>query len=90
MTWGAELVAVLVEDDDADPVQGAFDGPVALDPGGDVGGWGGDQVEGADRVDDLPQVIATLRNTVISLRRITGWSNISAGLRHHAREPTDP
>jgi len=34
--------------------------------------------------------MATLRNTAISLLRITGWSNISAGLRHHARDPNRP
>jgi hypothetical protein len=32
-------------------------------------------------------VMATLRNTAISLLRLTGWTNIAAGLRHHARDP---
>ncbi len=34
--------------------------------------------------------MATLRNTAISLLRLTGWDNIAAGLRHHARDPTHP
>ncbi len=34
--------------------------------------------------------MATLRNTVISLLRITGWTNIAAGLRDHARDPNLP
>jgi predicted transposase YbfD/YdcC len=37
-----------------------------------------------------PQVMATLRNTAISMLRLDGWSNIAAGLRHHARSPEAP
>jgi hypothetical protein len=33
-----------------------------------------------------PQVMATLRNTVISLLRLAGWGNIAQALRHHARD----
>jgi hypothetical protein len=33
------------------------------------------------------RVMATRRNIVISLLRVTGWANIAAGLRHHARHP---
>lgn len=39
------------------------------------------------RTGNAPQVMATLRNTAISLLRLTGWTNIAAGLRHHARNP---
>jgi len=31
--------------------------------------------------------MATLPNTTISLLRLTGRTNIAAGLRHHARDP---
>ncbi len=30
--------------------------------------------------------MATLRNTAISLLRLTGWANIAQALRHHARD----
>jgi len=39
------------------------------------------------RTGNAPQVMATLRNTTISLLRLTGWTNIAKGLRHHARHP---
>jgi predicted transposase YbfD/YdcC len=39
------------------------------------------------RTGTAPQVMATLRNTAISLLRLAGWHNIAAGLRHHARHP---
>jgi predicted transposase YbfD/YdcC len=42
------------------------------------------------RAGNSPQVMATLRNTAISLLRLTGWTNIAAGLRHHARQPDRP
>jgi len=42
------------------------------------------------RTGNAPQVMATLRNTAISLLRLTGWDNIAAGLRHHARAPENP
>lgn len=32
-----------------------------------------------------PRVMATLRSLVIGLLRLTGWTNIAAGLRHHAQ-----
>jgi hypothetical protein len=31
--------------------------------------------------------MATIRNAAISLLRLTGWTNIAAGLRHHSRDP---
>lgn len=37
-----------------------------------------------------PQVMATIRNTTISLLRLSGWTNIAAGLRHHARDYNRP
>lgn len=40
------------------------------------------------RTGNAPRVMATMRSTVISLLRLTGWTNIAAGLRHHARAPT--
>ena len=42
------------------------------------------------RTGNAPQVMATLRNTAISLLRLSGWDNIAAGLRHHARAPDNP
>ncbi len=35
-------------------------------------------------------VMAALRNTAISLIRMTGATNIAATLRHHARDPDRP
>ncbi len=37
-----------------------------------------------------PQVMATLRNTAISLFRLAGHSNITATLRHHSRDSRRP
>lgn len=37
-----------------------------------------------------PQVMATLRNTVIGLLRLAGHTNIAAALRHHARDHHRP
>jgi hypothetical protein len=34
--------------------------------------------------------MASLRNLAISILRLTGHSNIAAGLRHHAYNPTRP
>ncbi len=42
------------------------------------------------RTGNAPHVMATLRNTVISLLRLAGWTNTAAALRHHAREPDRP
>jgi predicted transposase YbfD/YdcC len=42
------------------------------------------------RTGNAPQVMATIRNTAISLLRLTGWANIAAALRHHARQPERP
>ena len=39
---------------------------------------------------NAPQVMATLRNLVISLHRLAGATNIAAALRHHARSATRP
>jgi predicted transposase YbfD/YdcC len=39
------------------------------------------------RTGNAPQVMATVRNTAISLLRLTGWTNIAQALRHHARHP---
>ena len=37
-----------------------------------------------------PQVMASLRNLVISLHRLVGATNIAAALRHHARDARRP
>ena len=37
-----------------------------------------------------PQIMASLRNTAISLLRLAGWTNIAEALRHHARQPDRP
>lgn len=39
------------------------------------------------RTGAAPQVMASLRNTAISLLRLAGWDNIAEALRHHARDP---
>jgi len=39
------------------------------------------------RTGQSPRVMATLRNTAISLLRLAGWDNIAKALRHHARDP---
>lgn len=42
------------------------------------------------RADSGPQVMASLRNLVISLHRLAGATNIAAALRHHARNAARP
>ena len=42
------------------------------------------------RTGNGPQVMAALRNLVITALRLTGVTNIAAALRHHAREPHRP
>lgn len=42
------------------------------------------------RTGAAPQVMASLRNLVISLHRLAGAANIAAALRHHARDPNRP
>jgi predicted transposase YbfD/YdcC len=42
------------------------------------------------RTGAAPQVMATLRNAVISLLRLAGWHNIAQALRHHAANPRRP
>ena len=37
-----------------------------------------------------PAVMATLRNTAISLHRLAGAVSIAAALRHHSRDPLRP
>ena len=53
--------------------------------------WVGDVTFDEDRsqvrTGNAPQVMATLRNTTISLLRLTGTTNIAKALRHHARHP---
>ncbi|MGF1645948.1 MAG: ISAs1 family transposase [Kineosporiaceae bacterium] len=39
------------------------------------------------RTGHAPQIMATLRNTAISLLRLTGVQNITQALRHHGRRP---
>ncbi len=42
------------------------------------------------RTGAAPQVMATLRNIVISLLRLAGWTNIAHALRHHAADQRRP
>jgi len=37
-----------------------------------------------------PQVMASLRNLVISLHRLAGTTNIANALRHHSRDARRP
>ncbi len=39
------------------------------------------------RTGHTPRIMATLRNTAISVLRLTGWTNIAQALRHHSRDP---
>ncbi len=42
------------------------------------------------RTSNGPRVMASLRNLAITILRLTGHTNIAAGLRHHAHHPTRP
>jgi predicted transposase YbfD/YdcC len=46
-----------------------------------------DEDRSQTRTGNAAHVMATLRNTAIGLLRLNGWTNIAAGLRHHARTP---
>ncbi len=39
------------------------------------------------RTATAPRVMATLRNTAITLLRLAGWTNIAKAQRHHSRNP---
>ena len=39
------------------------------------------------RTSNGPQIMAALRNLVITALRLAGYTNIAAALRHHARDP---
>ncbi|MBW3085493.1 ISAs1 family transposase ISBli27 [Austwickia sp. TVS 96-490-7B] len=39
------------------------------------------------RTGQAPRIMASLRNTAISLLPLAGWDNIAAALRHHSRNP---
>ncbi|OFR59147.1 hypothetical protein HMPREF2883_12590, partial [Actinomyces sp. HMSC075C01] len=55
---GAQLVAVLIEDDVSDPVKSVLYPPVSLDPGGDGLGLGVGHGQGAHQVDHLNALAA--------------------------------
>lgn len=40
------------------------------------------------RTGNAPHVMASLRNTAVSLLRLAGWDNIAAATRHQARHPS--
>jgi predicted transposase YbfD/YdcC len=42
------------------------------------------------RTGNAPQIMATLRNLAITRLRLSGFTNIAAALRHHARDTTRP
>jgi hypothetical protein len=46
-----------------------------------------DEDRSQTRTGTAPQVMASLRNTAITLLRLTGWTNIAASPRHHSRNP---
>lgn len=37
-----------------------------------------------------PQVMATVRNTIVGVLRLAGHDNVTAALRHHSRNPHRP
>lgn len=49
-----------------------------------------DEDRSAVRTGTGPQVMATIRNTVVSILRLAGHGNIAAALRHHSRDPHRP
>jgi predicted transposase YbfD/YdcC len=49
-----------------------------------------DEDRSQTRTGNAPQVMATLRNTAISLLRLSGATNIAASHRHHAARPDRP
>lgn len=49
-----------------------------------------DEDHSAVRTGHGPQVMAALRNLAITALRLSGTTNIAAGLRHHARDPLRP
>jgi len=53
--------------------------------------WGYLPPAGADRNQTRtrhgPHIMAALRNTAISIRRLADWDNTAAALRHHPRNP---
>ncbi|MGL4174447.1 MAG: ISAs1 family transposase [Dermatophilaceae bacterium] len=46
-----------------------------------------DEDRSQTRTGNAPHVMASLRNTAITILRLTGWDNIAAATRHHARNP---
>jgi predicted transposase YbfD/YdcC len=56
--------------------------------------WVRDMTFGEDssqvRTRNGPRVMASLRNLIITILRLTGHTSIAAGLRHHARRPGRP
>lgn len=56
--------------------------------------WGHLPLAGADRstirTGTGPHVMATIRNTVVSVLRLAGQTSIAAALRHHSRNPDRP
>ena len=69
---GADLGAVFVVGDVADPVESVLDAPVALDPGGQ-GRWrGGGVVGGGDDVDDLDTLGTVLGDGAAELGDLGG------------------
>jgi hypothetical protein len=38
---------------------------------------------------NMPQVLAALRNAVLTLLRACGWSRIADAMRHYAAHPTN-
>ncbi|WP_419722043.1 hypothetical protein [Rhodococcus globerulus] len=49
-----------------------------------------DEDRSAVRTGTGPQVMATIRNTIVSVLRLAGHDNIAAALRHHSRNPHRP
>ena len=37
-----------------------------------------------------PRIMASLRNLVMTILRLTGTTNVAAALRYHARRPSRP
>jgi hypothetical protein len=52
--------------------------------------WGWDEDRSQIRTGNAPRVMAALRNLAITILRLTGETNIAAGLRHHASNPNRP
>jgi hypothetical protein len=71
-------------------VSSPITGPLAAWALGDRGDVTFDEDRSQVRTSNGPQIMAALRNLVITALRLAGVTHIAAALRHHARDPHRP